>query len=421
MTHDTTPTASLRWTLTAHPHPIQRKFALMNSGIVPASAYQRDADLLRALKVDSLRIDIGWGARWIGHSREVVTADGFDFTEVDDIARELNSAGVKPYWAYCYAPEAFRGDPASWRSLTSPPTGWVDMVSSYVGGAATRGVSIGYHEVYNEPDLADEITGEKVFFDGSKEDYLELYRQTAPAIREADPSALVGGPSTGSVHDNLDWMVSFLDTVERERLPIDFVSFHQYGRFAAAAAWDPVLALLNGREYFSEVAVHLNEYNAFPIVYPPGGPQEKLPMAAAMLAEFDRLLQIPRISLVHWAQFQDSGYGLYCGLLDIYGRTKPPYWAFRWYSDLADSPRLTSEADVEGIGSFIVETPDGGIDGVIWNRTGRRQIVRLSSADAPRTPTRLTYLPSETNAQPIERTPAGVIDLLPNDVARFRA
>ena len=415
------PIATVRWKTEAHHFQLQRKFALMNSGIVPASAYSRDAEYLRALKVDSLRIDVGWGARWVGHTRPVVTPDGFDFGEVDDIARALNEVGVKPYLAYCYVPEEFRADPESWRSLAFPPDGWVAMIHSYVRGANSRGVSIGYHEVFNEPDLSDEITGEKIFFDGDKEAYLELYRRTSRAIKAADPTALVGGPSTGSVHANLDWIEDFLDTVEKEHLPIDFISFHQYGRFAAAAAWNPVLALLENRVYFSDVDLHLNEYNAFPIVYPPGGAQENLPMAAAMLAEFDRLLAIPRITLVHWAQFQDSGYGLYCGLLDIYGRTKPPYWAFRWYSDIADQPRLESGSDTDGLGSFVTRRAHE-IEGIVWNRTGRTQQVELRSADGDATaPYELSYLPAETNMTPERRAPASVFTLRPNDVVRFRA
>jgi hypothetical protein len=196
-------------------HPLSKsKFAVFNSGIVHAATYRRDEAALRAARPESVRIDIGWGAAWIGYQRPISTPvpGGFvyDFSELDEIGSFLNGLGIRPYWSYCYVPAPYQSESGDWRDLAKDDSGWVEMIRAYVEGARERGVHVGYHEVYNEPDLRDEKTGEAVFFGGDLEDYLQLYRATATAIREADPGTPVGGPALASVMANEHWIPAFL-------------------------------------------------------------------------------------------------------------------------------------------------------------------------------------------------------------------
>lgn len=75
-----------------------------------------------------------------------------------------------------------------------------------------------YFEVWNEPDLP------RAFWNGSRDEYFRLYETTVRAIKEIDRQIPVGGPATS----NSKWVRSFLDFCEENRIPVDFVSTHQY-------------------------------------------------------------------------------------------------------------------------------------------------------------------------------------------------
>ena len=75
-----------------------------------------------------------------------------------------------------------------------------------------------YFEVWNEPDLRGS------FFLGTKEEYFKLYEVTARAIKEIDEKILVGGPATSGSR----WVEDFVAFCEENRVPLDFVSTHQY-------------------------------------------------------------------------------------------------------------------------------------------------------------------------------------------------
>lgn len=75
-----------------------------------------------------------------------------------------------------------------------------------------------YFEVWNEPDL------QVVFFSEDQASYFELYKETVKAIKEVDPSLQVGGPATSGSK----WVQAFMDYCEKENVPVDFVTTHQY-------------------------------------------------------------------------------------------------------------------------------------------------------------------------------------------------
>lgn len=71
-------------------------------------------------------------------------------------------------------------------------------------------------EVWNEPNIS--------FWAGSQEDYFELYKQSATAVKRVDKRIAVGGPSTAQ----LDWIPELIQYCDRQNVPIDFVSTHVY-------------------------------------------------------------------------------------------------------------------------------------------------------------------------------------------------
>lgn len=81
---------------------------------------------------------------------------------------------------------------------------------------------IRYWEIWNEPDLG------RLFWGGTPEQYYALYGQLARAVKSADPTALVGGPAIARSNDVSPYREGFMDYVRRNRLPLDFFSWHWY-------------------------------------------------------------------------------------------------------------------------------------------------------------------------------------------------
>jgi len=361
-------------------YPLSKyKFALFNSGLVPISTYRRDSWALEATRPESIRIDIGWGAEWMNWESEVARRDSdtvvYNFSELNDLGAVMSALKIRPYWSYCYVPKAFRPPGGDWRTLDRDDSGWVELVRSYVESANAAGLGIGYHEVYNEPDLRDERTGEPVFYRGDLADYLDLYAACAPAIRSADADAPIGGPALASVAANEHWIPALLDRVREEDLPLDFLSFHHYGTHSVGAAIDRVFAQLASRPGTAELETHLNEYNSFPVDYPRGGFQDGHHMASALLKDFHDLLARPGLTRVHWAQFLDSGSGNYSGMIDVDGESKAAFYAYQLFQAMP-TDRIAAHIDGTDVHALAAAEP-GRTEVLVFSRAGNSTAVAL--------------------------------------------
>jgi xylan 1,4-beta-xylosidase len=93
-------------------------------------------------------------------------------------------------------------------------------------------VSSWYWEVWNEPDIA--------YWQGSAEEYQQLYDYSAEAVKRALPAIRIGGPtSTGPGGEKAaEFLRKFLDHVVRgtnyatgkQGSPLDYITFHAKGR-----------------------------------------------------------------------------------------------------------------------------------------------------------------------------------------------
>jgi len=77
-----------------------------------------------------------------------------------------------------------------------------------------------YWEIWNEPDLSG-------FWNGTAEQYYELYEKTAKTLKEYNSSLKIGGPCTSSIY-NANFTTAFLDYVSVHNIPLDFFSWHMY-------------------------------------------------------------------------------------------------------------------------------------------------------------------------------------------------
>ena len=137
-------------------------------------------------------------------------------------------AGLKPVVVLGVMPEklAARDDRGRlfYKPCISPPAdhgAWAEYIKAFLRFLEHRygpeEVRTWPFEVWNEPDLP-------VFFSGTRDEYFKLYEVTARAIKEVDPQLRVGGPATSGSK----WVRSFVEFCEKNQVPLDFVTTHQY-------------------------------------------------------------------------------------------------------------------------------------------------------------------------------------------------
>jgi hypothetical protein len=104
-----------------------------------------------------------------------------------------------------------------------PPTdtnAWVTMVTDMIYHIRhEKNFQARWYGFWNEPDLTS-------FWAGTLEQWLDLYAATMPAVHAVDPEAKLGGPEVASF--NPHWIQAFLERCAKDKLPLDFVSFHDY-------------------------------------------------------------------------------------------------------------------------------------------------------------------------------------------------
>jgi len=150
-----------------------------------------------------------------------------NFRQVGHVYDNLLKAGVKPFVELSFMPSALaRGKKLGLRylpNITMPKSleEWQKYISAFVTFLLNRygaeEVESWLFEVWNEPDLS-------CFFAGSQKDYFKLYEATARAIKSVDNKIRVGGPSTSACK----WLPEFIDFVEQNKVPCDFISTHHY-------------------------------------------------------------------------------------------------------------------------------------------------------------------------------------------------
>ena len=133
-----------------------------------------------------------------------------NFQNVDAVYDGVLDLGLKPFVELSFMPGKLASGSAvfgTYRGNISPPASlpdWQAFIGDFVRHLVDRyglaEVRQWYFEVWNEPDLG-------FFWSGTKQQYFELYKATAQAVKAVHPTLKVGGPSTSKVQ----WIPEFLD------------------------------------------------------------------------------------------------------------------------------------------------------------------------------------------------------------------
>jgi xylan 1,4-beta-xylosidase len=311
----------------------------------------------------------------------------YSFTYVDQVHDRLLALGIRPFVELGFMPSALAsGDQTVfwWKGNVAPPTDmaeWVALVQALMRHLVDRyGIDEVRQwpiEVWNEPNL-------DIFWqDADQEAYFRLYEATARAVKEVDAALQVGGPAISPGADQ--WWAPFAEFVERNDVPIDFVSRHAYTShepqtvpFGCYQRLMPPAALLAQfgapREHLTGtrlagLPVHITEFNTS---YMPTNPVHDTAYNAAYLAPVLAGGGDVADSFSYWTfcdvfEEQDIPTSFFhggFGLLTHRQIAKPTYHLFTFMA------RLGSHVLARGCDHLVCADDNGRITVVAWQPVG---------------------------------------------------
>ena len=269
----------------------------------------------------------------------------YSFFNADQIFDFLLSIGMKPFVELSFMPTTLASGGQivfHYRANVTPPKDYAcwavlirKLVAHWVERYGLAEVREWYFEVWNEPNL-------DAFGSGKQDDYFELYRYTAEAIKSVDESLKVGGPATAANA----WIDDFIRFCTKNQLPADFISTHHYPTDAFGQPGDDTetqLSMSRRSVLRDETREVRRQAGSRPVYYTewcsssnPRDPMHDEPYAAAFITktimEANGLVQ----GYSYWT-FSDIFEENYFpsvpfhggfGLLNIHGIAKPAYRAF---------------------------------------------------------------------------------------------
>jgi len=317
----------------------------------------------------------------------------YHFHNVDLICDFLLGIGMRPLVELSFMPSVIASGSQTafhYRGNVTPPRDfaqWEELIRVLVQHLADRygrrEVARWLFEVWNEPNLP-------YFWAGTQEDYFELYRRTAAAIKSVDVHFRVGGPATA--RDG--WVPEMIEFCRGNGVPLDFISTHHYptdfepeaggeespdvaellcrdleARMAAAPRSILTQWVRRTRQQAGDLPLYYTEWNSSASCT---DHYHDEPYAAAFIlktiADNDGLVD----AYSYWTFsdiFEEAGlrsqpfHGGF-GLLTIHGVEKPAYQAYRFLHELGRE-RLPVAGSGEPVGA--VATTDGpSVQLLLW-------------------------------------------------------
>jgi xylan 1,4-beta-xylosidase len=194
--------------------------------------------------------DLKWSSSNV-YDEDANGAPVYSWTILDQIFDAYAAAHVRPMVELGFMPKALSTHPEPYHigwplkpgqeeGWTFPPKDykrWQELARQVAAHMVQRygmeTVSTWYWEVWNEPDLT-------YYWRGTQDEYIKLYDYAVAGVRQAIPSAHVGGPATtgpGPDGSAAEYLRNFLTHCARDKnaatggpVALDFISFHVKGR-----------------------------------------------------------------------------------------------------------------------------------------------------------------------------------------------
>lgn len=252
---------------------------------------------------------------------------------------------------------------------------------------------IQYWEIWNEPDNPDR----QCMWSGTVEQYFEMYRITANAIKQLDSDLKVGGQAATMI--NMPFTKGFIAYCKEHSLPLDFFTWHTYANAPEqiSANAKQVRVLLD-EAGFEKTESHLNEWNymqadegadeeLWKLLWKPGGENfrrnlferqknaEGASFVAAVLAD----LQDQAVDEANY--YDGQPHELFSGLFDSYGIPQKTYRVFERFQQMClyeERLKIKIEPTAFGLYGFCVANNKGELALWISNFSGESRDYRIA-------------------------------------------
>lgn len=309
----------------------------------------------------------------------------YNWQYIDRLYDFLLSINIRPFVEFGFMPHDMASGEKTvfwWKANVTKPKSydqWDELIKKLVLHWQERygkeEVKKWYFEVWNEPDL-------RGFFDATQADYFELYAHTAKAVKSISPDYRVGGPATSATK----WIADFLSYCRDNKLPVDFVSTHDYGTTSVLDEFgtkkqklkdNPDTIAINVKKVrkqvndsgFKNAELHFTEWNTSPSSRDPI--HDSYQNASYVLNTLKKAVGSIN-SMSYWTFtdiFEEAGpavtpfHGGF-GILNLQDIPKPTYYAYKFLNQLG-----TTELTSTDQSSFICKSSDREIQALIWNYT----------------------------------------------------
>ena len=291
------------------------------------------------------------------------------FLYVDTVFDAMLERGVKPFVELSFMPGALASGTKTlffYRANMTIPKDmqqWEDLVRALAEHLVQRygidEIRTWAFEVWNEPNLP-------YFWSGTKEDYFELYRRAATAVKAVDAKLSIGGPATAEA----GWVADLLDYCATKQVPIDFVSTHIYPDDPQKVVFGPdaqfpfeeviprALAKVKGQitaSKFPSLPLYITEWSSQNPAFIAHTIKGTVGIAD-MLAywTFDSVYE----ELGTPKTFMNSSFGL----IGLRGVPRPSFHAFALLHRLGDSELAATEGPL-----LATKRADGSLAIMVWN------------------------------------------------------
>lgn len=169
--------------------------------------------------------------------------DSYDFGETDKYLATIIAAGVEPFYRLGCNIEHGK------KYGTYPPADFYKwaricerIIAHYVEGWANGfNYKIDYWEIWNEPDCQN-ADGSNPCWQGTPEQFGEFFAIAAKHLKARFPQLKIGGPAFAWMGGNCDGtarpeVAAVLDVMKREKVELDFVSYHCYTESVEGMIW----------------------------------------------------------------------------------------------------------------------------------------------------------------------------------------
>ncbi len=317
----------------------------------------------------------------------------YDFTFTDHLIKALVDANVEPYFRLGITIENY-ADIKQYHTMPPSDYGKWARICEHVIMHYTEGWANGYHynirywEIWNEPDNRKTMDAVSEMWNGTFEEYYQLYDVTAKYLKERFPHLKFGGYASCGFYaltatpDHyrpsydifMDFFYGFFSYIQAHQTPIDFFSWHSYKDTKTTLIWANWLEKKLEELGYGDIEIHLNEWDPYCREY--GTAHHSAEVAAMMLAMQN---SCPDLLCIYDMRNNTVPY---CPLFDV--KTHKPihaYYslvAFNKLYQLGTQVELT--CDTENL--YAVAATDGKRHAImISNLSGEAQSLRLEGVE----------------------------------------